>query len=363
MLAQLHDTAGGLWADQAPGSRLTYRLEHDLQPGEALTASTWAALPTDGTPPLTFTGAATAGNAAQVDISGGMPGRWYAVTNTATTSTGQISARSFMLLIAAPLPAQGSSALWPFPPAAVAEVRRQRLFKLATTHLSGITITDDEVWSKLLAAEAEAERNLRVWLTPREVLPALPDQDDEAAALVAAGQRVAREPGYDYEPAMFQGDRWGLLELRQRPVSVVRWARFAFPGSTATAAELPAAWLRPEGRTNKVSIVPTGGWPASLNAFVVSVLGGGRTVPFMLQIAYRAGIENVREALPDLPGLLMRSATLSLVQDLLPASSGSVSADGLSQSISFEADKHAEAIGEKMAKMRDRLHGPRITFA
>jgi len=352
-MGTIRETAGGAWAEQLPDETASYAFTWDGVPA----TSVWAASPNG----LTIT-PATAGNDTSALISGGDAGRWYGVTNTVELPGGEVRSRTFMLLISAGLPTTGS-ALFPFPPDAVAAIRRDRLVRLAKSHLGGDELTDDVIWGKLIAAEAEAERHLRVWLSPREVLPADPVYDADAAALVAAGQRVEREPGYDYDPALFDGSRWGLLELRQRPISAVRWVRFAYPNPDSNLSEIPANWLRPEGSTNKVNIVPsTGTVSLPLNTFIMSVLGGGHRVPFMLAVAYRAGIEKVNERLPDLAQTVKRMAMLSILDDMLMPQSGSVSADGLSQSISFEAEKHRDTIEAKLDKMRDQLQGPRLVF-
>jgi len=358
-----HTAAGTLWAEQPANARLDYGFNWTLAPGETITSSVWTVTPTTA-PPLTITDQAINGAITSAFLAGGLPGSWYAVDNAILTSQGRQDSNQFMILIAGGEMLTGKSAIFPFAPAAVANVRRSRLMALAKTHFSGLTIRDDEIWNKLLAAEADAERTLRVWLSPREVVPAPSIYDAEAAALAAAGHRVHREPGYDYSPDMFRGDRWGLLELRQRPVTSVRWARLAYPLPNNPQAEIPADWFRIEGTTNRVNIVPTSTlWAAPLNAMILSVISAGRRIPFMLQVAYRAGIENIRDTLPDLPQLVERLATLMLVEDLILPQSGSVSADGLSQSLSIETAKHREIIDDKLARMRDQLYGPRILIA
>ncbi|RVT91422.1 hypothetical protein EOD42_22465 [Rhodovarius crocodyli] len=352
-MGTIRETAGGAWAEQLPGETARYAFSWDSVPSTSI----WTCKP-EGLAIV----AERSGNETEALISGGEAGRWYGVTNTVELPGGQVRCRTFMLLFTAGLPTTGS-ALFPFPPDAVAGIRRDRLVKLAKSHLGGDELTDDVIWGKILAAEAEAERHLRVWLAPREVLPADPVYDADAAALAAAGERVEREPGYDYDPALFDGSRWGLLELRQRPISVVRWVRFAYPNPGSNLSEIPANWLRPEGTTNKVNIVPsTGTVSLPLNTFIMSILGGGNRVPFMLAVAYRAGIEDVNRRYPDLAQIVKRMALLSIVDDMLMPQSGSVSADGLSQSISFEADKHRDTIETKLDKLRDAIQGPRLVF-
>lgn len=352
-------TAGGLWAEHPADARLDYTLEWEALAGDPILTSTWAATPATS-PPLAITGQAVDGHSTVAFLSGGVPGTWYAVRNTVTTQSGRTDSKTFMLLVATAIPAAASSALYPFPPAAIAAVRRNRLVALSRTHLAGADIPDDLIWSKITAAEAEAEREMRVWLSPTEVLPAHERYDADADALIALGQRVERDPGYHFTPDMFRGDRWGLIELRARPIIRVHWARFAYPLPDSTVIELPRDWIRPEGYTSRINIVPTTTpFAAPINSFILSALSGGRVVPYMLQLAYRAGLENVRARLPDLPAIVERMASLSLVEDHILPQSSSISADGLSQSISFEAQKHREHIAERLHTMRDSLQGVR----
>ncbi len=366
MPATFHSAAGGLWAEQPTNAAADYWLEWDFGPADAIAASEWAVSPNgpDDDPPVVSRAERQPARTGAV-LAGGAPGRWYAITNRVETQAGRRDSQTFMLLVGGTMPrgADGSgSGLFPFAPAAVAEVRRHRLTKVLQTHLSGLRIGDDDIWNKLVSAEAEAERLLRVWVRPREILPSHPSFDDNAAALRAAGERVEREPGYDFNPEIFQGARWGLLELRQRPVVAIRWARFAFPSPEHTVLEIPAAWLRPEGRTNRVNIVPTigAGFTLPISQFVMQALGAGRTMPFGLQVAYRAGLADWRARVPDLAQVVMRLATVALVEDTLPPQSASTSADGLSQSISLDASKLREGAEAKLESMRDALQGVRV---
>lgn len=342
--------------DQAISANLDYSIDWLITP-DVISQSSWECATADLTRP------SHAGLRTTVFLSGTVAGQWHTLINTITTTGGRRDSRTIMVFTIPALAARHSG-LFPNGLEAVAAIRRDRLVNLARSHLAGIEMSDDAIWGKIVAAEGEAERTLRVWISPREVLPSHPSYDAQAAALVAAGQRVEREPGYDYEPGLFNGNRWGLIEMRQRPISAVHWIKFAYPTPDANIAEIPASWIRPEGTTNKVNLVPnTSPFAAPLNAFILSALGGGSRIPFMLQIAYRAGLEDARARLPDLPTLVQRMACLSLIDDLLLAQSGSVSADGLSQSISFEAEKHRETIEAKLGKMRDALQGPRLIVA
>lgn len=358
----LQSAAGGAWAEQPLGARLDYTLQWSLD-GDAIASSSWSVTPATS-PPLVINGEVFSPSLTSAFVSGGVAGGWYAVTNTITTVAGRQDKQGFMVLIGGALPAASKSAIFPFAPAAVAALRRSRIVALTASHLAGITLSDEDLWQKLMDAEGEAERHLRIWLSPREVLPAHDSYDDDADALATAGERVEREPGYDYSPRLFNPDGFGMLELRAAPVIRIHWARFAYPDQGSTLLDIPRDWFRPEGRTNRVSIVPTNiGYMGQMNSVVLGALAAGRNIPFMLQVGYRAGLEDVRTTLPDLPALIQRMASVAVVEDLLLPQSGSISADGLSQSISMDAAKHREEFEAKLDAMRDRLAGVRVTFA
>jgi hypothetical protein len=341
---------------QPPISRQHYTMDWSAVLTSEITHSAWTA-----SPALTITNQTQTTTTTGATLAAPTPGTWHQVTNIITTADGLTHHRSLFLLASLDLAAAAPSALFPSPIAAVAQLRRDRLLKLATTHLAGVSISDDECWKHLKAAEAEAERVLRTWLAPREVIPDHPDYDAEAAAAQAAGQRVHRDPGYDWGPHMMRGDKWALIEVRHRPLLSITYARFSYPSPLTGIAELPPDWFRIDSRAGTAQIV----WSSSpnqfaLNSFILSALSAGRLVPFMLHIRYRAGLANATDALPDLPSLVMRLATVHVVEDLLLPQSGSISADGLSRSLSMEASKHRDEVEDKLDAMRQAAEGIRF---
>jgi hypothetical protein len=228
------------------------------------------------------------------------------------------------------------------------------------SYAPGTFLSDEYLVEKLVSAERSIERDLRVFLTPREmVTPATPQADVDA--LVVAGEQVELEPGYDYDPALFQGNAWGLIELRQRPAISVSKVWFAYPAPTNTVWEIPLEWVRLDRKVGRISLIPTQSIIAlPLNAYILSAIGGGRTIPLMLHVRYRAGLENAATAWPDLLGIIKRQALLDILDDRFVPTSGSVSADGLSQSISFTGEKYQEEILAKVEKLRTAIHGIRV---
>lgn len=219
--------------------------------------------------------------------------------------------------------------------------------------------TPDEAWAALLAAEKDAERQLRVFFGPTEVFPPDPLQSDITA--LGDGARWVEDAAYDYDPELFQGESWGFIPLRFRPVSAVKSITFRYPAPTSQFYQIPSDWIRFDKKYGHVRLVPAASsFSAPLSAFIMQALGGGRTVPFMIHIRYTSGLTNAVVEYPDLVDLVKKMAVLRLLQGTFPAQSGSISADGLSQSLSVDMDKWQSAIDHGLSEMRDALHGIRI---
>lgn len=125
--------------------------------------------------------------------------------------------------------------------------------------------------------------------------------------------------------------------------------------------EVPIEWVRVDPKVGRINLVPTQSVLAlPLNAFILSALGGGRSIPLMLHVRYRAGLANAAADWPDILSVIKMQALLDVLNDRFVPSSGSVSADGLSQSISYEADKYADTVSKKLDKLRSAIHGVRV---
>lgn len=242
---------------------------------------------------------------------------------------------------------------------AVPLLRQDRLLHVAEAYAPGATFSDDYLWSKLRAAEADAERQLRVFFGPVEVIPT--GWPEDTAALDAAGVRWIEEPGYDLDPDLFKGETWGLIETRQHPIIAVDAIQFAWPApGMGGLFTVPQQWLRIDKKYGRINLVPTQNMlMLPLNTFIISAFGGGRSVPLMMQIRYRTGLTQTSQHWPDLIDLVQKMALLSLLNDLFLPQSGSISADGLSQSKSLDLDKIAAMIEHKLDTLRQALHGLR----
>lgn len=226
---------------------------------------------------------------------------------------------------------------------AVDQLRDDSLMMAARGAMPGIAVTDDYLWAKLLAAEYEMSHELRVPLVPTAFFAQEPSQDEVAAL---NGMPWGIDPGYDYHPNDFSfNDKWGFVRLRNKPLHTVSRVRFAYPGGTTAHYDLPLDWVRADKKYGHIQFVPSStAFAAPLNTFVMQAIGNGRTIPLALQINYVAGLADVRANYPELMDAIFKMASLKVIEDAYLPQSGSISADGLSQSISNDMEKHSATV-------------------
>lgn len=225
----------------------------------------------------------------------------------------------------------------------VEELRSDQLVLLAQSLFSGTTLTDDYLWSKVRAAEAQMAHTLRVPLVPTQFFPAQPSAADLAA--LTPGMPWAIDPPYDHDPAFFDGDRWGFMIINNRPLISVSLMRFAYPSPAVGIFDVPSDWIRIDQKYGQIRIVPTSltvSFP--LAAFMLTAISSGRTVPQMIEITYVAGLANAQQDYPELLDAIKKMAVLLIIQDGFLPQSGSISADGLSQSLSVDMEKYRDTI-------------------
>lgn len=226
---------------------------------------------------------------------------------------------------------------------AVDRLRQDSLMMAARGALPSVVVTDDYIWSKILAAESEIAHELRVPLAPTTFFP---EQPTESEITALAGADWGIDPGYDYSPEAFgYNDKWGMLKMRNKPLISVSRVRFAYPGGSGSHYDLPLDWLRMDKKHGTVQFVPSStAFVAPLNAFVMQAIGNGRTIPLAIQVTYVAGLSNVAVDYPELLDVVMKKASLKIIEDAFLPQSGSISADGLSQSMSNDMEKHHDTI-------------------
>lgn len=342
-MGTLNTSGDNLWAEQSPSENLDYSLDWSQLTGsgaDPLASSVWTA-----DTGVTLSNQTTNGSVTAFWVTGGQDDTWYRITNTVTTAAGRTGQRDIMLYVK-----QGSTSTLPLRSAlfsnrftAVANLRQDTLVVAASGAMPSVQVSDDYLWGKLLAAEAEISHTLRVPLAPTTFFPDTPT-DAQIAAL--NGQPWAIDPGYDYSPGDFgYTDRWGMLKLRNKPVQSVSKVRFSYPGGATAEYDLPLDWLRIDRKYGTVQFVPSStAFIAPLQSFVMAAMASGRTIPLAIQFTYVAGLANAKSDYPELLDAIIKTASMKIVGDAFLPQSGSISADGLSQSISNDMQKHHEAI-------------------
>lgn len=243
----------------------------------------------------------------------------------------------------------------------IAFFRADRLALMAAQYLAGLTITDTYLLNKLRAAEAETMRDLRVRFQPTTFFAGGGQGVPTPAQITALGDKALWdvEPGYDYSPSFFQGDNWGYLITRQKPILSVASVTFVYPNPTNAVFAIPNDWLRIDQKYGHIRMVPASSqFIAPLGAFIMQALGGGTTIPSMIQMTYRAGLDApVKDggqlpfsidSYPDLINVIRKRAILDIIKDCFVPSSTSISADGLSQSIGLKMADYEDEIDRKL---------------
>ncbi|ATI15635.1 hypothetical protein [Bordetella phage vB_BbrM_PHB04] len=224
----------------------------------------------------------------------------------------------------------------------VEEIRADRLMAAAQGFMGGAVMSDDYIWSKVVAAEAHIAHELRVPLVPTKFFPGTPTADQIAAL---DGMPWGEDPGYDYKQDMFFPDGWGMIKLNNKPLIGVESVKFDFPTMGDTFFDMPVEWIRPYKKYAHLQFVPsTPALFSTAGTFVMRALTGYSIVPLMVKITYVAGLENAARDYPDLIDAIKKTAVLKAIEDGFPAQSGSISADGLSQSMSVDLAKYHEMV-------------------
>lgn len=355
-------TESGFTAEQSAGSNLDYGLDWSdflaTAPGDVIQSSTWT--PED--PTVVCSNAAVAGAITTVWITGGQPGQWYALVNEITTRDGRRDSRICLLYVRPAL--STGSALFKSRLVALAKLRRDRLVVAASGAMPEFSVSDDYLWEKLRAAESYVSGLLRVPLAPIRYFPIQPTQAEIDAL---AGQPWEIDSGYDYDPGMFQGDKWGYIVTRHRPILSVQYMRFCYPTQDQGFFDVPREWLRIDSRAGHIRMIPaSAGVLVGSAGFALSTLINRRAVPDMVQISYTAGLQDVHKDFPELVDVIYKKAVVNVLADAFLPQSGSISADGLSQSLSVDMSKYSDAIDEIIngpkgsnGGLMTRIHGIR----
>lgn len=244
---------------------------------------------------------------------------------------------------------------------AAATMVQQRYGGVFAKYADAAAASTEAIESALLAAEADASRRLRTHFAPTTIIPD-DASEDEREELEAMGERYATESAYDYEPALWTPDNWGYLVLRQRPVIRIERIEFAYPAPTACIFRMPDNWIRLDRKAGHVRFVPNGPslQAGPMSVFILSSMAGGRIIPGMIRVRYVAGLQDAARDFPDLVDVVKKMAVLRILQSAFLPQSGSISADGLSQSASVDVEKWHDGIVDKLGDLRDAIHGIRM---
>lgn len=259
------------------------------------------------------------------------------------------------------------TAMFPDKVAALAKLRRVFAFGPgASLGLALDALDDDDLWEKLVAAEAWIAMTLRVPLTPTRFFAVDPTQE-QIDALNGAPWSV--DTPYDYDPGDYLGNHWGMLLLRNKPVIGIRSVRFAYPSTFQTIMDIPSDWVRVDRRAGSVQFVPTSSLSlAGIGGMMLTFMQPGRTIPFVVQIEYDAGLQESSGLYPIIRDVILKRTMVLLLEDSFLPQSGSISGDGLSQSMSVEAAKYHEAVDSALhgtdsggnGGLMARIHGIRL---
>jgi hypothetical protein len=356
------DGENPVWIEQDKDARREYRFDLSglLPAGEALESVNWSVSSGIAVEESTVSGAELV-----MVLSGGTPEQWYTATASYQTIGGrlrdQLVVQVFIKSDAETTSPMGT-ALFPNRFTAVAQLQRDRLLLAAQTHFAGVTLSQDYIWEKLRAAEAEASRILRVRFRPTMFFPEPPTQDEIDAL---AGMPWELDEGYDYDPEMYAGDRWGLFKTHSSPLIDVQSVRFAYPAQGNNVFDIPNEWLQLDRKYGHVRIVPLStAAVAQLTPLLMQLVAVGRTIPNMVRITYVAGLENAASDYPELVDVVKKMAVLKVIEDGFLPQSGSISADGLSQSLSVDMGKYDEVVDRTLngppgrnGGLRAAIHG------
>lgn len=229
----------------------------------------------------------------------------------------------------------------------VADFRTGAFAAVASRYFAGVTYPDSFLLGKIQAAEVDVATRLKVLLERTAIFPYVPS-DAEIAAL--GEMPWLDEPGYDYDPEFFRAERWGYIVTRQHPIVSVTSISLVYPAPTTTVYTIPNDWLRLDRKYGHIRMVPASStFVAPLGAFLMQALGGGSMIPSMLQVKYIAGLNGTDDKLwPLIQDVIFTMAVLKIMQGAMVPGSATISADGLSQSLSTKIDDYQQMVNEML---------------
>lgn len=224
----------------------------------------------------------------------------------------------------------------------IPQMRSDQLMAASAGALRDMKVSDDYIWRKLIAAEAEIARRLRVFLVPTRVFQSEPTEDQIAEL---NGEPWVKDTPQDYEPTMFDRDKWGYFVTRHHPVVAVQRLRFIMPSAGGQYFDIPQEWLRVDQKYGHVEIIPvTNATLVTTSVLGFTALTWQSRIPQMVHLDYTAGLVDAATQYPDLIDAIMKLAVTKIITDTFLPQSGSISADGLSESMSVDLSKYQDQI-------------------
>lgn len=239
---------------------------------------------------------------------------------------------------------------------ALASFKADWLLHAANTYMGGVLPSDAFLTRKLQAAELTIQRRLGIPLTPTLI-----SCDELTASEIAdlSGAPYRIEPGYDLPPDFFGVQTFGALLLRVRPVIAIESIRIVYPSTLSQLFEIPHNWIRLDKKYGQVRIVPGPGYnSAPVSVFMMQAMGSGATIPHMIRVRYRAGIDDSSPDYLDVRSAVFQQALIDVITAVMPPQSGSISADGLSQSFSSPLKDMAGTLDGQIALLKESILGP-----
>ncbi len=196
------------------------------------------------------------------------------------------------------------------------------------------------LYEKLRAAEDFYERTLAVRFGEQRIAC-----EPENRGLASDAYDVA-EQAYDYPPDFHEDMRWGLLQLRARPVKQIDRYYFSYPGlGFQPGFEVEPRFVRIQDRKSGITRLVFG--TITQNFFHTS-----RGVPSSIFVDYVAGL-SCQELAADhndlLEGIRLRTAlsAFGILTNVRTGGAGSqsISGDGLSRSQGFAGGKYGAYSG------------------
>ena len=239
--------------------------------------------------------------------------------------------------------------------AAIDALRAGQLALAAVNYPALAAISDDLLWQKLQEAEREVSRRLGISLEPIEVFTE-PPTAQELIDLQDVPYRL--EPGYELSPGFFAPEHWGILQLSQKPVIAVHQVTLVYPLFHSQPIAIPPDWVRLNAKYGQLHIVPsTLQGSSTLALFLASNFLNGNTLPNMIRVRYRAGLDTSSGLYLDVLGIVQRMAVMRLLHDAFLPSSSSISADGLSQTIAMTTAAVQAQLNEQLDALKQQLTG------